>query len=147
MAGGRSYRDWVGWQKAMTLVADIYKRCAAFPSDERFGLTSQVRRAGVSIPASIAEGFGRNSKADSVRFLDMACGSTNEVETHLLAAELGFADRSAIAHAVGSAIEVRRIVKGPIRGLDRSTQTGFRSPNSELKDEPNPLSERIHEQA
>ncbi len=118
----------------MTLVADIYKKLsAAFPS-ERFGLTSQVRRAGVTIPADIAEGFTRNSKADSARFLDMACGSANEIETHLLAAEqLGFADRSAIAPAVESTIEVRRIVTGLIRGLDRSTQTALRSPHSVLQ--------------
>jgi len=74
------------WQKAMDFVLNIYEVTKAFPADERFGLTSQVRRAAVSIPANIAEGAARQSDKEFIRFLAIAQGSCSEVETELLIA-------------------------------------------------------------
>ena len=79
------------WQLARKLVADIYAISAAFPTSEQFGLTSQLRRAAVSVPCNIAEGWGRDADGDFARFLRIARGSLNEVETLLiLGKDLGF---------------------------------------------------------
>ncbi len=87
----KSFRDLVAWQKSMDLCKTIYALSSIFPDSERFGLTSQIRRAVVSIPSNIAEGYGRNRTNDYLRFLDIARGSLCEVETQLiLAQELGW---------------------------------------------------------
>src|SRR5215207_5514750 len=83
----QSYRDLRVWQDAMGLAEACYRLTASFPRDELFGLTSQVRRAATSIPANIAEGYGRNSKGAYTQFLKIAQGSLKELETHLLLAE------------------------------------------------------------
>src|ERR1700722_4011357 len=72
------------WNKAIDLSVDVYKATANFPSDERFGLTSQSRRAAVSIPSNIAEGAGRNSKKEFNNFLGIANGSSYELQTQLI---------------------------------------------------------------
>jgi four helix bundle protein len=82
----RSYRDLRVWQEAMTLVEDCYRFSKELPREELFGLTSQIRRAAVSIPANIAEGYGRDSKGSYVSFLKTAQGSLKELETHLILA-------------------------------------------------------------
>lgn len=88
---GRSYKDLVAWQKSMDLVTAIYKAAAGFPKDELFGLTSQLRRAAVSIPSNVAEGQGRLSEKEFRHFLGQARGSLMEVETQLqIAANLGY---------------------------------------------------------
>lgn len=85
------YKDLKVWQKSVQLTMDIYKLTQKFPQSEQFGLTNQMRRAAVSIPSNIAEGHGRNSDSDFVRFLFIAKGSLNELETQIiLACELGF---------------------------------------------------------
>lgn len=79
------------WEKSMDLTVQVYKLMENMPKDERFALTSQIKRAAVSIPSNIAEGAGRNSNADFARFLDISNGSSNELETQLiLAKKLGF---------------------------------------------------------
>ena len=75
------------WQKAMDLVEMIYQQTKTFPKEEMYGLTSQIRRAAVSIPANIAEGNGRNSRKEYLHFLSIANGSVAELETHILIAE------------------------------------------------------------
>ena len=82
----RNFRELVIWQKAMTIARSTYKLTANFPKDERYGLTSQVNRAVVSIPSNIAEGCSRTSHADFARFLEIAQGSAFEVETQLILA-------------------------------------------------------------
>lgn len=72
------------WNKAMDLAVEVYKATSSFPNDERFGLTSQLRRAAVSIPSNIAEGAGRNSKKEFCNFLGIANGSSYEVQTQLV---------------------------------------------------------------
>jgi four helix bundle protein len=72
------------WQKAIDLAVDVYKATVSYPSDERFGLTSQIRRASVSISSNIAEGAGRNSKKEFCNFLGIANGSAYELQTQLV---------------------------------------------------------------
>jgi four helix bundle protein len=79
----KSYRDLTVWQKAIELVIKIYALTDKFPTEERFGLTSQMRRAAVSIPSNIAEGNFRRSTKDYVQFLKIAFGSGAELETQL----------------------------------------------------------------
>lgn len=79
-----SYKDLQVWQRAMDLAEMAYRVTKSFPKDELFGMTSQIRRAAVSIPANIAEGWGRNNPGDFSRFLDIAQGSLKELETHLI---------------------------------------------------------------
>lgn len=86
-----SYKELDAWKDARTLVKDIYLVTASFPPTEQFGLTSQIRRAAVSVPANIAEGYGRRSPAAFIQFLRIAKGSVNEVETLLvLSTDLGY---------------------------------------------------------
>lgn len=79
----RAHRNLDLWQKAVDFVIDVYEVTKAFPSDERFGLTSQIRRASCSIPANVAEGAGRKSDKEFVHFLSNSQGSASEVDTHL----------------------------------------------------------------
>jgi len=79
----KSYRDLIVWQKSMELVKEIYVLTNEMPDSEKFGLTSQIRRASVSIPSNIAEGWGRNSKGSYLNHLKIANGSCCETETQL----------------------------------------------------------------
>ena len=78
-----SHKDLLAYQKALNLVTDIYAITKRFPKDEQFGLTSQLRRASVSVPSNISEGAGRKSKKEFIQFLYIALGSLNEIETQL----------------------------------------------------------------
>lgn len=80
----RDFREIMVWEKSHRLTLEIYKVTAKFPSNETYGITSQVRRASASIPANIAEGFGRGGNAELARFLQIAMGSACEVEYHVL---------------------------------------------------------------
>ncbi len=80
----RSYRDLRVWKEAMDLAVECYDLTRGFPREEAFGMTSQIRRAAASVPANIAEGYGRNSTGQYVQFLRTAQGSLKELETHLL---------------------------------------------------------------
>jgi len=83
----KSYRDLRVWQYAMDLAEICYRITRQFPRDEMFGLTSQIRRAAVSVPANIAEGHGREQTASFIQYLRISQGSLKELETHLLLAE------------------------------------------------------------
>ena len=113
MAG---YRDLIAWQKAMALAERIYRVTEMFPKQEQFGLTSQLRRAGVSVVSNIAEGYGRDGKAEFARFLRIAFGSLREVETQIiLAGRLKLADRQELAQTLHDAEEVVKIIRGLLR--------------------------------
>ena len=87
----KNYRDLIVWQKAMELVTKIYHHTKSFPGEERYGLTLQLRRSSVSLPSNMAEGYGRNSTQDYIRFLRIANGSLFELQTQLeIAFNLGF---------------------------------------------------------
>ncbi len=118
-----SYRDLVAWQKSIRWVAEIYRVTKKFPQDERFGLTSQLRRAAVSVPSNIAEGQARLSAADFRRFLGQARGSLVEVETQLaIAKELGYLDQSTAGALNQQTSEVARILNGLLTSI--STRAG-----------------------
>src|ERR1043165_8987316 len=86
-----SHRDLRVWQAAITIASDCYTTVKRFPREELFGLTSQIRRAAASVPANIAEGYGRYSKRETIRFLNIANGSLVELDTHLeLARRAGY---------------------------------------------------------
>ena len=80
----KTFEDLLVWQKAHQFVLDIYRLTRTFPKDETYGLVSQLRRASVSIPANIAEGFRKRGKADKVRFFNIAQGSLEEVRYYLI---------------------------------------------------------------
>lgn len=80
----RSYKDLIVWQKAMELVVEVYRLTSIFPDSEKFGLIIQMRKAVVSIPSNIAEGYGRKSKKEYQRFYSIAYGSGLELETQLI---------------------------------------------------------------
>ena len=89
----RSFQDLIVWQKAHAFVLEVYRLTAGFPKHELYGLTSQFRRAAVSIPANIAEGFRKRGIQDKVRFLNIAEGSLEECRYYLiLAADLGYTE-------------------------------------------------------
>jgi four helix bundle protein len=80
----RTHKDLIVWQKSISFVTDIYQATKSFPKEELFGLTSQMRRAAISIPSNIAEGHGRHSKKELIRFLSISLGSASELETQLI---------------------------------------------------------------
>lgn len=87
MAGSRSFKDLIVWKRSMELVREVYKITAKFPRSEEFGLSSQLRRAAVSVPSNIAEGSKRGTQKDFLQFLRIANGSSAELETQLLLAQ------------------------------------------------------------
>ncbi|HET9604386.1 MAG TPA: four helix bundle protein [Gemmatimonadales bacterium] len=107
------YFDLLAWQKAHRLVIRIYSLTKGWPSDERFGLTSQVRRAAVSIPTNVAEGAARRGKKEFRRFLDIAAGSHAEVAYLLrLAIDLGYLNGGEIESLLTDCDEVGRLIWG-----------------------------------
>ena len=112
------------WQKAIEFVVMIYERTKPFPSDEKFGLTSQVRRASISIAANIAEGAARQSDKEFLRFVSIAQGSCSEVETELLIAEkLGYLPESDYIELKASADSIGRMLVGLSKHLTKKIQT------------------------
>ncbi len=106
-----SYQDLIVWQKAMELVERIYRMTRNFPKEELYGLTSQIRRASVSIPSNIAEGQARRSTAEFLNFLSIAQGSRAEVETQtLIALRLGYVTRNQIAEILALLDEISRML-------------------------------------
>ncbi|MBK5938203.1 four helix bundle protein [Halochromatium roseum] len=97
----KSYQELVVWEKSMELVERVYRMTKVFPAEEMYGLSSQLRRAAVSVPSNIAEGQARRSKAEFLRFLSIAQGSRAEVETQTLIAErLGYVSKQQISEIV-----------------------------------------------
>jgi len=115
----QDYRDLIVWQKAMELTVCIYSLTQSFPKQEIYGLSSQMRRASVSIASNIAEGRGRLNPAEFRQFLAMAQGSIYELETQLLIANsLGFARAEAIKEAESIANEVSKMLRSFIQKLN-----------------------------
>lgn len=109
----RSYRDLLAWQRAMALAEDVYRLAKAFPADERFVLSQQLRKAAVSIPSNIAEGHGVHSDRVLRRHLSIALGSLCELETQLLlAARLGYLEKTELDRVMAAAAEVARLTTG-----------------------------------
>lgn len=107
----KSYRELSVWQRSIELTVALYKLTRAFPREEIFGLTSQLRRASVSIASNIAEGYGRGSKGEYRNFLGIARGSALEVQTQLvIARELGLGDAGQVAHTERLADETGKML-------------------------------------
>ena len=118
MAVVSSFRELQVWQRGMELSVCIYKLTQGFPREEMYGLSSQLRRCGVSVPSNIAEGWGRQTRKDFRAFLAIARGSNMEVETQLLIAEeLGYGDPTLLRSAQGKCDEVGRMLTSMLRNL------------------------------
>ncbi len=115
---GQGFRDLVAWQKAYELALKIYDLTKKFPSDERYGLTSQARRASISISANIAEGYERKHRREYIQFLMIAKGSLGEVETYLLfSRDLGYVNAVEYEQLELKRKELSKVLNGLIRSL------------------------------
>jgi four helix bundle protein len=109
------------FELADDLVLKVYQNTAHFPKEEMFGLTSQLRRAAVSVPSNIVEGSARSSEAEYIRFLDIAYGSVKEVEYQIgLSQRLGFLEESPHDELASRATETAKVLNGLIKALRRS---------------------------
>ncbi len=114
-----SFKDLIVWQKGILLVKQIYKLTSVFPSEEKFGLISQLRRAAVSIPSNIAEGQARRTTGDFIHFISNAEGSVAEVETQLLiAVELSFCTEAQAESSLSLTVEIRKMLNALRRSLE-----------------------------
>ncbi len=115
-----SFRELKVWQKAMDLVTDIYAITTIFPQHEQFGITSQIRRSSISIPSNIAEGFGRNSNNEFVRFLRIAIGSLFELQTQLeISKNLKFISIEEFNKMLLESTEIEKMIKALIKSLNK----------------------------
>jgi four helix bundle protein len=115
----RSYRDLIAWQKAMDFTVEVYQLSKNFPAEERFALTTQLRRSAVSVPSNIAEGEGRFSKPDFSRFLSFSHGSLCESETQIILADrLGYVSTDRVDAILAQSSEVGRLIRGLARSLN-----------------------------
>ena len=114
-----SYKDLDVWKVAMTLAHESYLLTARVPKDEMYGMTAQIRRAAVSIPANIAEGYGRELTGSFVQFLRIAQGSARELETHLILAErIRLVDQQTAAPLQELCERVSKMLRSLIRSLE-----------------------------
>ena len=119
VVAGQGYRDLEVWQKAMDLVVTCYGITESFPQHEIYGLSSQLRRAAVSVPANIAEGRERQHKKEFVQHLSIAYGSLAELETHILIAErLNCVDEKGLNKILEGTGEVARMLNGLRKSLE-----------------------------
>lgn len=117
---GPSYKDLVAWKKAMELVTEVYRTTERFPKEEIYGLTSQLRRAAVSIPCNIAEGQGRLTKGEFQQFLGYARGSLLEMETQIvIASNLGYLQDNQASKLLNLSAEVGRILNGLLASITK----------------------------
>ena len=118
------FKELIVWQKSINLVTEIYRITEKFPSNEIYGLTSQLRRASVSVPSNIAEGNTRRSKADYLQFLRIARGSCSEIETQIIISKnLRFIDATIFETLSFNIIEISKMINGLINSLKDSNPT------------------------
>jgi four helix bundle protein len=118
MGNLQTYRDLIVWQKAKELALDAYKVTRGFPKEEQFGLISQIRRSAVSISSNIAEGYGRQSTVDYVRFLQISRGSLYELKTQLeIAHDLNYSDAATFQELQSLSLEIEKMLNTLIKKL------------------------------
>jgi len=118
MQAVESFKDLHVWQRSIEMTLAVYRLTQGFPSEEKFGLTSQLRRASVSVASNIAEGYGRGSTGEYKQFLGMARGSNSEVQTQLIIAKcLGFGDSKQLIEADALSSEVAKMLVSLMRKL------------------------------
>jgi len=116
----QSYRELKVWQRAMDLIEQCYQVTRSFPADERFGLSSQIRRAAVSVAANIAEGQGRSHTKEFLNHLSMARGSLMETETLLLASQrVGLISLELLEPILATSAEISRMLTGLKQALEK----------------------------
>lgn len=116
----QSYRDLRVWKEAMNLAEAACRLTGQFPKQEIYGFTAQVRRAAASVPANIAEGYGRESRGAYVQFLRVAQGSVKELETHLLlATRIELISQTAVDPVTAQCETVGKMLRGLIRALEK----------------------------
>jgi len=114
----KTFRDLIVWQKSIQFVSDIYYITRSFPKEELFSLVNQIRRAAVSIPSNIAEGFGRHSRKDYLRFLQIAIASTFEIQTQIeISKNLKFISEDVYKNIFESSREIERMLSSLILKL------------------------------
>lgn len=117
MSSIKSYKELIVWQKSMKLVTMVYELSKNFPDDEKFGLTSQMRRCSISVPSNIAEGWGRLSRKNYIQFLRISRGSLFELETQvLITKELNYINDSVIIESL--IIEISKMLNSLIKKLE-----------------------------
>ena len=115
----KNYKELKVWQKSYQLCLEVYRITAGFPKDEKFGLTSQIRRTVVSVPSNIAEGYGRKTTADYLKSLYIAYGSNCELETQImLSGDLDYIYRDIVKAVMDKIHEVERMLKALIKSLE-----------------------------
>jgi four helix bundle protein len=115
---GQSSRDLRVWNEARTLAEGCYLLTRGFPKDELYGMTSQIRRSAASVPANIAEGYGRERRGEYIQFLRVAQGSLKELETHILLSQrVGPASKEALGPALDQCETVGKMLRSLIRSL------------------------------
>jgi len=115
----KNFKELKVWQKSYKLCLEIYKTTAKFPKEERYGLTSQIRRSVVSIPSNIAEGYGRKTTLDYIRMLYISYGSVCELETQiLLAGDLDLIEKGQWDTLNKDIAEIERMLKALIKSLE-----------------------------
>ena len=115
----KNYKELNVWQKSYKLCLHIYKVTKRFPKDEMYGLTSQIRRSAVSIPSNIAEGYGRKTTLEYVRFLYIAYGSVCELETQtMISGDLGYVGKKRLQEIRQEIGDVERMLKAMIKSLE-----------------------------
>ena len=120
----KSFKELKVWQKSYQLCLEIYIITKGFPKEERYGLTSQIRRATVSVPSNIAEGYGRKTTPEYIRFLYIAYGSNCELETQiLLSGDLGYIEVGKLEILLEGIGEIERMLKALIKSLERKHST------------------------
>ncbi|MCB2149576.1 MAG: four helix bundle protein [Deltaproteobacteria bacterium] len=120
----KNYKELKVWQKSYTLCLDVYRITRIFPKEEIYGITSQLRRSAVSIPSNIAEGYGRKTTADYIRFLYIAYGSLCELETQvMLTGDLNYLDDVKLEGLKANISEAERMLKALISSLENKHST------------------------
>jgi four helix bundle protein len=115
----KRYEDLIVWQKSFALVKNIYSLTEKFPNEEKYSMTNQVRRSCVSIPANIAEGFGRYHPKEKIRFYNISIASLNETENYLkLAQDLKISDTNALQK---ECVEIRKMLCSYIKAIRSNT--------------------------
>ncbi len=116
-----TFRNLIIWQKSMELVTNIYSETKSFPKEELYGLTSQIRRASVSIPSNIAEGYGREGRNDYLRFLNIAVSSLFELQTQLeIAKNLSYINKNNFDILFENTREIERMLVSYIKKIKKS---------------------------
>lgn len=120
-----SYRDLIVWQKSIRLVKEVYLVSSSFPNKEVYGLTAQIQRSAVSIPSNIAEGYGRHSTPEYIRYLRVACGSLYEMQTQLeIALSLDYLEKNQYETLFEMSREIERMLSSLISKLVKNKSEG-----------------------